>query len=702
MDPETGKVDQNDYRKWLDLASNSYSTSTSWFDVNVRAEVEKNIRQFQGLHPRNSKYLSADYKNRSKLFRPKTRAVERKSEAICAGAYFSTEDVVSVRAINERDPLNYAAAGFYKELLQIRLTRPFPMGIPWFLIVIGAYQDANVSGVVVSKQRWQYDEVTRIDRPQIILRPIENVRIDPAADWTDPVNTSPYIIDMIPMYVGDIKKRMSEATKEKDRWFPLSESEIRSAISHNADSTRLTREGQGRTDSKDNPSTVTDYTIAWVHENIVSDEGVDYVYYTLGTEYMLNEPKPLAEDENYFGVRPFVMGCSVIETHKVYPPAKTALGRDTQKEINEVINERRDNVKRMLDPRWKVKKGAQVDTRSLTRNVPSSITLLTSLQDAEMLETPDATSQSFAEQDRINGDFDEVMGNFSSGSVQNNRRLNETVGGMDLLSLDADIVGEYDLKVFNETWVEPTLRQLILMERHFETDENILTMAAEAAGIDVEAITLELIDMLLHEDVMLNVNVGIGSTNPQKQLDRFVVVTKAAIELLGEKVAGKLKADEVIKELYGKAGYKDGARFYDLSEEKPDPMEELQRMILQAKLDLTKAQTDKTLEDAEQSKAAKVVKMIEALYSAMQTAQTAVTVPGVAPVADAIAKSAGYVDQDAAPIYPDQQSPVISPEPAPVPAVRQNTSPMFPPQPIGPGEGMMQGIETQENDGVAQ
>jgi hypothetical protein len=689
-------VDQNQYREWLELADNSFSTSSSWFDLNVRPEVEKNLRQFQSLHPQGSKYLSNDYKNRSKLFRPKSRAVLRKSEAVCAGAFFSSEDVVAIRPMNERDPFNLMAVDFFKELLQIRLTRPFPVGIPWFMTLVGAFQETNVCGVVVSKQEWHVDEKKGIDRPRIILRPVENVRIDSAADWTDPVNSSPFLIDMIPMYVGDIKKRMSDSTPEDERWFPLSEADIRSAVSNSFDSTRQAREGQGRTDSKETSNAITDYTIAWVHDNIISRDGEDYVYQTLGTRYMLSEPKPLAE-VYAMGIRPYAMGISILEAHRVYSTAKIALGRDTQKEANEISNERRDNVKQMLNPRWKALKGKQVDLRSLTRNVPSSVTLLTNLTDAEMIETPDVTGESFAEQDRVNGDFDEVMGNFSSGSVQNNRRLNETVGGMDLLSMDADIVGEYDQKVFVETWVEPVLRQMIKLERRHETNDEVLRMAAMAAGIKEEDISEGLIDLLLNQEVLLNVNVGIGSTNPQKQLDRFVTVTKSALELLGDRVAGKLKVDEVIKELYGKAGYKDGARFFDLSEKQADPMEALQAAVVQAKVELTQAQTKKTLEDAEQSKAAKVVKMVEALYSAMQTAQTAVTVPGVAPTADAIAKSAGYVDQDRAPIYPDQQGVV---EAAPVPEVRENTSPMFPPQPIGPGEGMMKGIETQDNDGV--
>lgn len=128
-------------------------------------------------------------------------------------------------------------------------------------------------------------------------------------------------------------------------------------------------------------------------------------------------------------------------------------------------------------------------------------------------------------------------------------------------------------------------------------------------------------------------------------------------------------------------------------------MAQLQEELMHAKIELTKAQAGKVGQDAELANANKVVKMVEALYSGMQTAQVAVTVPGVAPVADAIVKSAGFVDQDQAPVYPSevqqQPAPIVMPE-------RQNTDPRFPANPDSPGVGMMRGIETQSNDGALQ
>ena len=120
-------------------------------------------------------------------------------------------------------------------------------------------------------------------------------------------------------------------------------------------------------------------------------------------------------------------------------------------------------------------------------------------------------------------------------------------------------------------------------------------------------------------------------------------------------------------------------------------MMELNAALLEAKVAREQAQ-------AQKAEAEKIVKMVEALYASMQAAQTAATVPGVVPIADEIVKSAGFKDQNAAPVYPAP----VAPAAAAMPGGDQNTSPMFPDRMQGPGAGMMQGIETQRNDGFVQ
>ena len=95
---------------YLALAREAYSTSTTFFDSSIRPQIEAAIRQFQGVHPNGSKYHSETYKHKSRLFRPKTRAMVRKNEAVAAEAFFSTQDVVSVSAQDDSDKMQQASA----------------------------------------------------------------------------------------------------------------------------------------------------------------------------------------------------------------------------------------------------------------------------------------------------------------------------------------------------------------------------------------------------------------------------------------------------------------------------------------------------------------------------------------------------------------------------------------------------------------
>lgn len=690
-------MDEPNNSPWLKRAVDAYTGSTTYFDANVRPQVESNLRQVQGRHPSGSKYYSDAYRSRARLFRPKTRGMVRKNEAICAAAFFANEDAISTAPVDDSNPQHLASAEVMHELVQYRLSRT----IPWFLTVIGAYQDAMVTGVVASYQYWKYDEKKKIDSPCIELLPIENLRFDPGADWTDPVNTSPYVIRMIPMYAKDIKYRMNKVDPKtgEPKWMKLTDGQIKSATKSTADTTRLAREGN-RVDPKEQAAELSDYQICWVHQNFIDHEGEDYVYYTLGTEFMLSNPVPL--DEMYaHNVRPIVMGCAIIETHKTYAAAPVELVKEIQSEINEIANQRIDNVKFAMNKRYFVQRNRQVDIRSLTRNVPSSVTLMNDVEkDVKVIGTDDVTSSSYMEHDRLNLDFDDIAGAFSGSSVQANRKLNETVGGMTLLSEGANQISEYQLRTFVETWAQPVLRQLVLLEQQYETDETILALAGNRAKLLQKYGISEITDELIEREMVVNVNVGLGSANPQAQFERFTAGIGKLIEIESSPLAKRLNFEEVTKEIFGKLGYKDGQRFFNNEEEDPQVAilrEEVARLQqeIEAKWpsDVKDATVKKLLAEAAHITSTRTQKNVGSQYSAMQAAQVVATTPGVAPIADQILAGAGFepADGDGVQVPPGIPQDVQ-------PDVNQNTSPMFPPVPPSPEHG----IETPEADGVME
>jgi hypothetical protein len=700
----------------LKLAQEAYQSSTSYFDASIRKQVESDIRQFQGQHPTGSKYHSDAYRARSRLFRPKTRSAVRKHEAIAAEAFFSTRDVLNVEPQDQSDDVQVAGADLMREIVQYRLSKT----IPWFLTLMGAYQDAQTVGLVCSYQHWVFDKRKGKDQPAIALRPIENIRFDPGADWMDPVNTSPYLIDMIPMYVKDVRARMKAADVKtgEAKWKTLEESALLKAVRGYSDSTRLTRE-QGRTDSKDSASTVTAYSIVWVHKNIVEHDGVDYCYYTLGDQEMLSDPKPLS-DQYWHGKRPYVIGYCVVETHKNYPSGPVRLTKDTQAEINDLANLRQDNLRLVLNKRYLVQRGKQVDLRSLTKNVAGSVTLVNDIEkDVKELQFSDVTASSYREQENLNLDFDEAAGNFSQSSVQSNRRLGETVGGLNLLTTDANQVSGYQLRTFVETWVEPVLRQLVLLEQHYETDEVVLNLAGQRADVFQRFGQDVSLDSLLEHELTLSVSVGMGATNPQEKVNRFLTAIRALKEILagGDLQQYGLKVQEVAKEIFGNLGYRDGSRFMDMSKEDPRLAQVMQQMQqLQAALDaknppeVVAAQVDKIRAEIAKIKSETVKTGTDAAFSSMQAGQVVATVPEVAPIADAIMQASGYTPPDPAGVdpqfpLPNSAAAAVAP-PGGIPPVTKadvtggmpgDTTPNTP---ATAGTGERRGIETQESDSV--
>ena len=148
--------------------------------------------------------------------------------------------------------------------------------------------------------------------------------------------------------------------------------------------------------------------------------------------------------------------------------------------------------------------------------------------------------------------------------MQTNRQLNETVGGMEMLNSAANGITDYDIRVFKETWVEPVLKQLVRLEQYYETNETILALAGQKAGMQERAT-----DAAIQGDMSVAVNVGIGATNPTQKLMRFQMGAKTVGEILGDSVKKHLDPEEIIKEVFGNLGYRDGKRFFKFGDQDP-------------------------------------------------------------------------------------------------------------------------------------
>ena len=546
---------------WRRRAQDAYRFSTSFVDTNYRSKWDDSIKAFNNQHPSDSKYNSEIFRKRSSIFVPKTRAIIRKNEAAAAAAFFSNLDRISVTPVNGNDEVERVSADVMQQLLQYRLTK----SIPWFQICMGGLQDAQVQGACVAHVSWRYamrkDAKGKLirsdDKPMVDLIPIENFRFDPSSNWTDPVNSSPYLIHLIPMFVVDVKQRMERPDPKGRQWNKYPDSAL---VARDADdSTRRARGGNSQ-DAHLERRTVSDYDIVWVHRHIHRWNGTDYQFWTLNSDKMLTDPEPL-DATVFHGKRPYVMGVATVETHRPIPSSIPQLVKGLQDEINEIKNSRLDNVKFVLNKGYFAKRGKNVDLPALVRNVPGRVVLMDDPATDVVENTwPDVTASAYAEEDRNNQNFDELVGNFSAASVQTSRSPREPARAMTLLQAPANLLTDYMLMTYCETFIAPVLRQLVLLEQHYETDQTVLEIAGKKSkqfqkfGMD------KVTDDMLEREMTVNVNVGMGNTDPVTKMQKFLVgVTSFA--KVAQKPPPGVNLEEVFKEIMALSGYADGERF---------------------------------------------------------------------------------------------------------------------------------------------
>jgi len=587
---------------WLSRSRTAFDTSSSYFDNNVRGELDDSIRAFHNQHKSGSHYSTTTNHFTSKVYRPKTRSVINKYEAMADAAYFSNPDVVSIEAENPSNKDEVIGASVTKALLQYRLTKT----VPWYHIVIGGFQDAQVQGLAIAHYYWKIKtankaEITEdgdtltskflaVDEPCVELIPLENFRFDPNANWTNIVDSSPFIIHLRPMYICDIKAQMETGFFTK-----LSDSELMSASggAKTGQNTRTARAQSGQDPREKSSKELNEYEVVVVQEHIHRVEGEDYVWYTLDNQAMLKQPVPIKE--LYFtGDRPYVIGSCVLETHNSFVSSTPTLLSGIQEEINEVANQRLNNVKLALNKKFIIKTDSEIDLSALLRNQPGSAVFTQNpTDDVRELSTPDVTQSAYLEQDRLNADFDELAGNFTAGTVQQ-QKGRETWRTNQMLNSNANVQLEHQLRIFTDTFVTPLLRAIIKLEQKYETDETIFALVGNQVGDLFQRFGVDqATDEMLQHELVVKCNVGMNSTDPQMKQQRLINALNVILELSSKPAAKGFDMKEVTKEIFALNGYGDGMRF--INQEQDPIMAQLiaENMMLKQKM-LSKDNHDKT------------------------------------------------------------------------------------------------------------
>ncbi len=599
----------------MTLMKSAYAQGTEYQRQHLHPRWTAAYRAFNNQHATGSKYLSIQYRGRSRLYRPKTRSTARKKMAEAAGALFATNSAVTIKATDETDKRQKDGASLVSELLQYRLNRANGInGIPWFQIASGAHQCALLTGICVSKQTWEYREKTVFerrpfelapgialgevevpvkkvvrDRPRIHLFPPEDVIRDPAGAWEDQAQDSAYLILRYEMTVEDALTHMRNANPKSAIQYDetVTEGDLLSAagVSANAQgdaNVRRAREQNGNDRLADHV-VQNAYRTVWLHENFLRIQGEDYVFWTLAEKRLISNVIPVEEAyPAQGGERPCTIGVGALEPFKIDPMSPVESWQPLQQEVNDVVNLRLDVMKQTISPLAKVRRGRQVDIKAIQNRSPDTVMFVQDMDDVEFDRPAGASGEAFVEMEKLNADFDDQAGNFSMGSVQTNRQLGETVGGMQMMNSNANALGEFDLRIWIETWVEPTLRQLVKLEQYYESDMNVVAISAKKAKVFDRPQFDQEVEQLVQSQVTLSVDVGLGAADPMMQLSKFEMATRLAGGIVGERLQQEAKRTEIIDEIFGKAGFKDAAeRFFHSENLEEDPRLEQAQMMMQ-------------------------------------------------------------------------------------------------------------------------
>lgn len=606
LDSYTG-VEKFSDEWFLQLSQQMYDSSKNYMEANYHLQWEKNLDNFNNVHPSGSKYWSDLYDKRNKMFRPRTRAAVRNAEATAAAAFFSNMDQVNVEPQNPNNPMSMAAAVLMKELIEYRLDE----SIPWFEVCVGAYQDTHKHGICIGCVEWEYEEEeyeeewlgendepymdengnpmvqkgynALIDRPIIRIIPPENFSFAPSSNWINPIDDSPYVIEHRNMTVGDVILMTESAyIKTEMQWYKPTVEELLATTRDESESVRHSREKDRQDPKEDWNVDIDDFKTVWINYNIARIDGEDWFWITAARDLLLCKPKKLSEVFPHLGrgERPYIMGKSNIESHVPIPAGSIELSQDLQAAANTIQNQRFDNVQLAMNKRYFARRAANIDYRALARGAPGVVVSVDDPEkDVKIEENREVTASAYQEQDRVNQDFDEIWGNFSMPSVASARNLNETVGGMGMMVSAAEKIAEYSIKIFAETFVRPVMKQLAKLLAYYETDEVVLALVANRSSLQEFGVS-QVDNRLMSQDLLVKVNVGMGATDPMRRINQMNI----AMDTLGK--AGQIpffNLPEIGKEIFGALGYKDGDRFVNY--EANPQVQQLQQEIQQLQFD---------------------------------------------------------------------------------------------------------------------
>jgi hypothetical protein len=493
--------------------------------VNIDPAHRKADDAYHGVLENLQDYID---RNRSCLFIPKTQTRVDKWTKTLVNSFYLSDDIVTAQY-----SLDEGKERFTNEVLNRRLEAQTT-----FFMFLVDFSHATVKyGNGVGKTGWEYSETTDkaestdpdtgevsvtettspvVDKPFFEVVPFEQIQVDYRCTSINPAQDSPFFRHWNPMYVTDVQQKFDSKEWRKPKgkvdWDKLSEGPW------TLDVVRKTRQGGMADPTETNVGSGSDgpalsYRQVWVVENYFRSGGTDWTFISLGDEHIVTEPERVT-DKFVHKKRPFSITKYNPEAFRVVSSGLPILMSGLQDETNATRNQRRDNVARVLNKEWLVRRGAGIQLSSLINSRTGAVHLGDQIGEEAIREVPctDVTASGYREEEINNRDIDEVSGHSANTlGVEAPDRQTATASAIAASSAGEDEA--FRIKCFIETGVRPLLEMFYDNVVAMENDPDVLAFAAVNTGLPPDE------TLIVRGELVINA--GMGATNKELRASKY-------------------------------------------------------------------------------------------------------------------------------------------------------------------------------------
>jgi len=174
----------------------------------------------------------------------------------------------------------------------------------------------------------------------------------------------------------------------------------------------------------------------------------------------------LKKEKNPFGgLLPFIMARYVPVQHELYGIGIPEIAESLQEELNDVRNQRMDNVNLIINRMYIANKYADIDFDSLI-SYPGNVILSNDVNAIKPIDTPDVTGSAYKEEEIIKGDMDLAIGEHPYDSGQPPMRR-ETATGIVKLQQASNVRFDTVVKMLEFTVLRSMAKMFLWLDYAF-------------------------------------------------------------------------------------------------------------------------------------------------------------------------------------------------------------------------------------------